>query len=104
MIRSKKLRDSANGQDCTLNIAGICSYDSATTVLAHLPDESHGMSQKADDISGAFACSQCHDCIDGRHTVKLSNEDKEFYMRRGQNRTWRKWIDMGLVMVKGMAA
>lgn len=100
MIHSKKLRDSASGQDCTLNIAGICNYDDATTVLAHLPDESHGMSQKADDISGAFACSECHDCIDGRHTVKLSSEDKEFYMRRGMVRTWRHWIDSGLIVVK----
>ena len=103
MIHSKKLRNSASGQECALQIAGICNYDSTTTVLAHLPDESHGTSLKADDISGAFACSSCHDCIDGRHTVKLSSEDKEFYARRGMVRTWRKWIEMELVVVKGAA-
>lgn len=103
MIRSNPLRESACGQDCTLNIVGVCNYNSETTVLAHLPDESHGMARKSDDISSAFACSSCHDCIDGRHTVKLTPEDKEFYMRRGQTRTLRQWVDMGLVMIKGAA-
>ena len=44
MIKSKALRDSANGQSCTLNIVGVCDYSPETVVLAHLPDESsrHG--------------------------------------------------------------
>ncbi len=102
-MNSKALRNSARGQDCTLQIAGVCNYNPETTVLAHLPDESHGMGHKADDISAAFACSSCHDCIDGRHTVKLTGEDREFYLRRGQTRTLRHWVDAGLVTVKGAA-
>lgn len=100
MIRSNKLRDSARDQSCTLNIAGVCNYQPETVVLCHFPDETHGISKKSDDISSGFGCSACHDCIDGRHTVKLSQEDKEFYMRRAQTRTLRVWVDLGLVALK----
>lgn len=102
MIKSKEIRDAARGQDCTFNIAYVCNYDPETTVLAHLPDESHGMGQKADDISAAFACSSCHDVIDGRALYDpLIYDDfkseKEWYMRRAMVRTWRKLIEMGVI-------
>lgn len=62
-----KLRQSARGQDCTLNIIGICNYDPSTTVLAHLPDGTNGMGKKAGkDENGCFACSSCHDAVDSR--------------------------------------
>ena len=61
------------------------------------------MGQKADDIAAVFACAACHDCLDGRHSETLSREDKEFYMRRGLVRTWRIWIEHGLITVKGAA-
>ena len=100
MIRSKKIREAARGQDCTFNIAYVCNYDNSTTVLAHLPDESHGIGQKADDISAAFACSACHDALDGRdgklHFL-LQTGDREYYMRRAMVRTWRKLIEMGVI-------
>lgn len=100
MIRSKKIREAARGQDCTFNIAYVCNYDNSTTVLAHLPDESHGMGQKADDISAAFACGKCHDSIDCRgdpQTWVQNEADREFYMRRAMVRTWRKLIEMGVI-------
>lgn len=101
-IQSKKIRDAAKGEDCSLNILGACNYDPATTVLAHLPDESHGMARKADDISACFACSSCHDVIDGRAMWPASNEPfsgwhKEWYMRRAMVRTWRRLIEKGVV-------
>jgi len=97
MIRSKKIRDAARGQDCTFNIAYVCNYDNSTTVLAHLPDESHGMGQKADDISAAFACSACHDVIDGRRNVQMSETEKNWYIHRAMVRMWRKLIEMGVI-------
>lgn len=102
MIKSKALRDSAKGQDCTLNIVGVCSYNPETVVLAHLPDESHGMARKSDDISACFACDNCHSVIDGRVTHDMSKAEKEWYMRRAQTRTLRIWVDKGLVTVKGV--
>lgn len=102
-MKSKKLRDSARGQDCTFQIVGVCNCDPSTTVLCHLPDESSGVGKKADDFSAAFGCSACHDVVDGR-AKDLFGEyrgNELFYNHRAMKRTWRKWIDMGLIMIKG---
>ena len=95
-----KLRKSAKGQDCTLNIVGVCNHNPETTVLAHLPSEYKGMGNKSPDFCGAFCCSSCHDVIDGRVHHILMVEDKEWYMRRAMVRTWKIWIDEGYIEVK----
>ena len=97
MIRSLKLRQSAKGQQCTVNLKHVCNYNHDTVVLAHLPDESKGMSRKSDDHVAAFACSACHDMIDGRVKRTIPELELEWYMRRAQNRTMRIWIESGLV-------
>lgn len=84
-IMSKKLRDSARGEPCTLNIAGVCNYDSSTVVLCHLPDESHGMGRKSDDIVAAFGCHACHDAIDGR-AGHLHDADAQHYAQQQTDR------------------
>jgi len=102
-IESKVLRDSAKGEQCTFQIASVCSGDTATTVLCHLPDESHGFGRKSDDISSAFGCASCHDVIDGRvHQFALTAEDRLYYSHRAMKRTWRRWIEMGLLTIKGL--
>jgi hypothetical protein len=60
------------------------------------------MARKSDDFVACFACSACHDVIDRRVRGFLDNADREFYMRRAQNRTLRRWIELGLVTVRGM--
>ena len=94
-----KLRKSARDQDCTLQIFGVCNSNPETTVLAHLPDESGTgkMGGKSDDWIACFACSDCHDMIDGRRNNEFSKTDREWYEHRAMMRTWRKWIDMGLI-------
>lgn len=97
-IRSQKIRDAARGETCTLQIAGVCNGDPETTVLAHLPDESHGMGRKSDDICAAFACSACHDVIDGRAKWELRPVDRgQWYMRRAMVRTWRRLVERGVI-------
>lgn len=98
-IRSKAIRESARGEDCTLQIAGVCSYRPETVVLCHFPDESHGVGRKSDDISAGYGCSACHDWIDRR--VKGRDEEAEWYMRRSQTRTLRRLIERGIVVIKG---
>lgn len=102
-IHSQALRDSASGELCTIQIAGVCNYDRSTTVLCHLPDESHGTARKSDDISAAFGCNACHDVIDGRAPYLFDEGERDWYMRRAQVRTLRRWIEMGLVIVKGVS-
>ena len=99
-IRSQKLRDSAKGEECTFQFPGVCNGYSETTVLCHLPDESKGGSRKADDISCAYGCSNCHDLVDGRHYGKLKERiDFEWYTRRAMVRTWRRMIEKGLIKI-----
>ncbi|WP_163557553.1 nuclease domain-containing protein [Halomonas sp. NO4] len=103
-IRSKQVRDAARGERCTLQILGVCNHDDSTTVLSHLPDESHGMARKGDDISACFACHACHDVIDGRRDWPEGEaEHREWYMRRAQTRTLRRLIERGIANVKGVA-
>jgi hypothetical protein len=99
-IRSQKLRDSARGEACTLDIPGICNGNPETTVLCHLPDESHGMSRKSDDICTAYGCSACHDAIDNRsNSLSVTDAEMMWYLRRAQNRTLRRMIEKGLIKI-----
>lgn len=98
-IVSKKLRSSARGEDCTLQIVGVCSYNPDTVSLCHLPDESNGMGKKSDDISAVFGCDACHSVLDGRVPYIWEDGEKEFYMRRAMVRTWRRWIERGLIKI-----
>lgn len=101
-MKSKQLRDSARGQECCFQIVGVCNFNPETTVLAHLPDESNGIGKKSDDISSAFACSSCHDAVDSRMKCDEYQGYKYFYNNRAMVRTWRKWVDMGLIVIKGL--
>lgn len=104
VIRSKKVRDAARGQPCTVNIVGVCNGQSETTVLAHLPDQSHGVGLKAHDLSACFACDACHTVLDGRAKwPPMEEEHKDFYMRRAQTRTLVALYDMGILSIKGAA-
>jgi hypothetical protein len=95
-IISQKLRDSAKGQQCTLQIAGVCCHDPQRTVLCHIGDETKGMGNKANDWSAAFGCDRCHEAIDHH---KLRKADETFYVLRGLQRTWRHWIEKGLITI-----
>lgn len=100
-IERKAMRASAQGENCTLQIGGVCNYDASTTVLAHLPDESHGMGRKSDDLSSAYCCAACHDEIDGRrNTVSLPADERDWYMRRAQTRTLRRMVEKGIITIK----
>ena len=96
-MKYKKLRDSARSQQCVLNIAEICNYNEETTVLAHVDSEEKGMSRKSPDWFAVFSCSDCHAHLD-QH--RMSEEDRLFYTQRGLLRTWKFWIDAGLIEIK----
>lgn len=60
------LRDEARRRDCTVRLPG-CNHDPSTTVLAHFTGSRfRGIGQKPSDLIGAWACSECHDRVDGR--------------------------------------
>ena len=61
------LRKLARNQKCMVRLPGVCNFDETTTVLAHIRRGGvAGMGQKPPDLCGVWACSSCHDVIDGR--------------------------------------
>ena len=91
-----KLTESARGQECHVRIPGVCNGDPETTVLAHLKPTGHGtMGGKPPDVCGVFACSDCHDVIDGRSWASVEYRDAKEYANDGHFRTLIWWHNNG---------
>jgi hypothetical protein len=100
-VRSKKLRDSARGKECTLRIPGHCNADPSTSVLCHLPHGGRGVATKASDDHAVIACSGCHDALDHRALPKVSEQELYECMVRAIAETHAIWRAEGLVSYKG---
>lgn len=61
------IRRSAQGEDCTLTIPGICTNKTDTTVWCHSNSytDGKGMGLKANDEAGCYGCAACHAFYDG---------------------------------------
>ena len=95
-LRSKKITDSARGQNCTLRIPGVCNFNPETTVFAH--DNGAGIALKAHDIHGCYACSDCHNWYDSHFSAwKVAHRDAEFF--RAMKETQSKLIQKGLIKI-----
>jgi hypothetical protein len=93
---SKKLRDSARGQQCTLRLDG-CLYSPETVVLCHVPGTGmKGTGMKTIDVCAVFGCDNCHSIIDGRKRGEWSYKD----IVRALAETWVIWLDLGLITYK----
>lgn len=89
-----KIRRAAQGQPCLMRIPGVCNGNPETTVLAHIRHSGNaGIGMKPPDISGAFACSACHDAIDGR----TRRDFPASYLLDGMLRTHDQLRKLGLV-------
>ena len=99
-IRSKKLRDSARGQDCLMSVPGVCNHNPETTVLTHIRSHtSKGIGQKPHDLLAVWACSGCHDWYDGRTHAKDANAMRDDYFNDAHKRQLIEWERMGLIKV-----
>ena len=66
-----RIRQSANGQECTLRFPEVCNGNPETTVWCHsnrLAD-GKGMGLKARDEEGCYGCSACHAWLDGGYAA-----------------------------------
>ena len=96
------LRKSALGQDCMIQLPGICNRNPETVVLCHLGGA--GMALKSPDYHAAFGCSSCHDVIDGRVKSDYNREELIYIMMHAILRTQDYWFKIGyLVEVKPVA-
>ena len=74
-----------------VRIPGVCNGNPETTVLAHVNEKrlvGAGMGSKVPDIFGAWACSDCHDVLDGRHnTIEATGRAVKIFHYEGVFRT-----------------
>ena len=73
MTKQDKYTKSARGQECQIRLPG-CNFDNDTTVFAHL--NGAGMGTKHLSIHGSYACSNCHDIVDGRKKSTVCRDTK----------------------------
>ena len=96
MIRLKKIRDSARGQDCTVQ-SPFCNHNPETVVFAHYGEPGEkGMGLKPDDTSGAYACSGCHDYLDGRSHPTEAYIKRDYWFK-AMRRTWKLLVENGVL-------
>lgn len=96
-MANKKIRNSARGEDCSLRICDCSSYE--TVVFCHI-GKSRGMGIKCGDHFGIYACSSCHDIIDGRVQSGFSSLELEHEKLRALEETQGKLITKGLMVIK----
>lgn len=93
-LKSKALRNSARGQECTLDIGGVCNHDTDTTVLHHLREfGGGGMGYKPSDFCGIFVCSDCHDYSHRGYTSQYEWQG----IARAIVRTHEKMLELGVL-------
>ena len=96
-----KIRQSARGEDCTINLIGVCNYNPETVVWAHSNryQDGKGMGLKAKDENGAYACYACHQVYDRQRKrpehLSLDNVEEAFTMAMMKSRQILK--DKGLI-------
>lgn len=83
------LRKLAKGQPCMIRVPGVCNRNPETTVLAHYRlGGTCGTGMKPPDMLGAWACSACHDAVDGRVRSTWSRCELRLMHAEGVFRTW----------------
>jgi hypothetical protein len=99
--KTSKIRQSARGEDCTINLEGVCNYAPQTTVWCHSNRYEHGkgMGLKANDVHGAYGCSDCHKVYDrqAKRPAHLSLDDVEDAFTLAMEKSLAILICKGLV-------
>lgn len=98
-IKMTKIRKSAKGQECMVRLVGVCNGNAETTIFAHFRELALGCgtSHKPNDLFGAYACSSCHDVLDGRSKTAYERDWIIAEFRRAVMYTQKALLDMGLI-------
>ena len=94
-----KYTRSAKGQPCQIRIPGFCrpGPENETVVAAHL--NGAGMGLKASNIHIAYACSACHDVVDGRTQTDFPRVLLDYYHLQGVIRTQTLMIENKILIL-----
>ena len=88
---SKKIRNSAKGEDCSLRVSRECR-DGETVVFAHLNSNYRGVGIKSPDIFGVYSCYWCHLLLDSN---RVDYKDQ----LRALQETQMKLLDKELISI-----
>ena len=93
------LRKQAKDRGCTVRSPGVCNFNSASTVLAHIRLVGvSGIGVKSPDLLGAWCCSSCHDEVDGRtHKSGMTRDELRLAHYDGMARTIVQLEKEGLI-------
>ena len=94
--RSSKITQSAKGENCSLRLTSCEPVE--TVVFAHI-GKNRGMAYKCADYFGVYACSACHDIIDGRRKSSFSDIELQAEKLRALEETQGKLFKKGLISV-----
>lgn len=90
-MKSKKIRDSARNESCSLRISPSCQ-DGETVVFCHLNTPFKGWGLKSPDLFGVYGCYWCHQLLD---SSRCDDSDK----LRALIETQGKLLDKGLIKI-----
>lgn len=90
-----KLTRHARMQPCTVRLP-CCNGETDTTVFCHAPSVNRG-GMRDENWWGAFACSSCHDLLDGRTPTDIPLIVIEQAWLRGIHETLRIQFRDGLI-------
>lgn len=97
-MSQNRITKAARGRECQVRVPGHCNGDPETVVLAHYRMAGTcGTGYKPNDLQGAWACSGCHDAIDGRTKSQWAGEDLRLMHAEGCFRTIDTLVREGLV-------
>jgi hypothetical protein len=98
--RSQKLRDSAKGEDCTVRLPG-CPGRADMTIWSHYRGSAggKGLSIKASDRAGAYACTYCDAVYDGQRTrpIGMTKDEVDLAWHEGHIRSLVRMEQKGLL-------
>ncbi len=98
-MKQTKITKSAKGEDCSVRLPTICSFDNDKTILAHI-GTSFSAPNRAHDFHACYCCSDCHDVVDNRVKSDFSSEDLLTAVTDAMMETQNKLIAKGLVIIK----
>lgn len=90
-MKSKKIRNSARNEDCSLRVSQNCQ-DGETVVFCHLNTPFKGVALKSPDLFGVYGCYHCHLLLD---SSKVDYQDQ----LRALFETQKKLLDKGLIQI-----
>lgn len=99
-MKQTRITRAARGRDCQVRIPGHCNGNPETVVLAHYRMAGTcGTGYKPNDLQAAWACSGCHDAIDGRARSEFSGEELRLMHAEGCFRTTDTLISEGILKI-----